>query len=65
MRHHLRGICDLQAMPYGVLDDQEFLFLMSLESLWHLLLVRKGVTEIIGRFVTDDTFFPLFSLFSP
>jgi len=38
-------------------DDQEFLFFMSLESLWHLLLVGKGVAEMIGRFVADDTFF--------
>jgi len=46
-------------------DDQEFLFFMSLESLWRLLLVGKGVAEMIGRFVVDDTFFSaLFSFLS-
>jgi hypothetical protein len=46
-------------------DGQEFLFFMSLESLWRLLLVGKGVAEMIGRFVVDDTFFSaLFSFLS-
>jgi hypothetical protein len=44
------------ALRCPLTTKNSFVF-MSLESLWRLLLVGKGVAKMIGRFVVDDTFF--------